>query len=147
MPSKQFPDVNSRYGAPLGRRSTPSNRPEEAASVRLFRVRIDAQGYDDGGAYWGLGEPLWCCTDDGGYQEFIRAGNRFHAAAILGLHPAVVKVKITLPSSYQIAPQWRGHPEQRYCLSYRGVLLDAESKNYAEAFEKAQEHYLSRKAV
>ncbi len=27
--------------------------------LHLVEVRIDSGGYDSGGAYWGLGSPLW----------------------------------------------------------------------------------------
>jgi hypothetical protein len=40
----QFRDVHSAYGAPMGRRH---DAPTEG-KVRLFRVRLDSGGYDDG---------------------------------------------------------------------------------------------------
>jgi len=55
------PPVNARYGAPLGRHSTP---PDERTRVALYlrRVPLNADGYDSGGAYWGVrpaGQSLW----------------------------------------------------------------------------------------
>lgn len=70
--------VSARYGAPMGRsewRSEPQER------LRLFRVRIDQGGYDQGGAYWGLGEPLWCCTDGLDFRRFLRSPTRARAKA------------------------------------------------------------------
>ena len=80
--AKQFEDVGSRYGAPMGRREY-GRFP--LGKVRLFRVRINSGGYDDGGAYWGIGQPLYCATDDDEYREFIRAWTRKDAAEALKL--------------------------------------------------------------
>jgi hypothetical protein len=84
---KQFCDVNSQYGAPMGR--TEYNKPPtKARTVRLYEVRIN-QGYDDGGAYWGSGEPLYCAEareDSTGleqYRAFTRARNRWEAMKLL----------------------------------------------------------------
>ncbi len=75
--AKQFTDVTSMYGAPMGRAEY-GRFP--LGKVRLFRVRINSGGYDDGGAYWGVGQPLYCATDDGNYREFTRAWTREEAA-------------------------------------------------------------------
>lgn len=69
--------VSSRYGAPMGRAEWPA---EPVGPVRLFRVKIDAGGYDSGGAYWGLGLPLYCATDGEGFRVFVRALDRTAAA-------------------------------------------------------------------
>lgn len=87
MSTKQFSDVNCSRGAPMGRRSSPLNPP-----VRLFRVKLDPGGYDDGGAYWGIEElPLWCARDEDGDEQFIRAETRTLAAHFLFLHPNQLK--------------------------------------------------------
>lgn len=63
----------SRYGASMGRDSTHERDIAEivtqihagnAPKFSLQRVRLDAGGYDAGGAYWGTGEPLWRASDD-----------------------------------------------------------------------------------
>ena len=74
----QMPSVSATYGAPMGRDRGDSRIP--ARKVRLFRVRINSGGYDDGGAYWGLGQPLYCATDDLDYTQYIRGVDRFDAA-------------------------------------------------------------------
>ena len=84
----QMPNVNSKYGAPMGRSRcglVPSGK------VRLFRVRINSGGYDDGGAYWGHGLPLYCATDDLGFMKFTRAYDRLDAAKKLGLENSSLK--------------------------------------------------------
>lgn len=89
---KQFADCVSQYSAPMGRRETritPDNMPAER-SLRLFRVRLDRGGYDDGGAYWGAGQPLYCLRGDGPVEEirvFVRANSREAAKAALGVAP------------------------------------------------------------
>lgn len=53
-----LPKVGSMYGAPMGRGNImpDGDGPHRAT---LGRVRLDAGGYDAGGAYWGIGAPLW----------------------------------------------------------------------------------------
>lgn len=83
--AKQFNDVNCQYGAPMGRRRYGSAG--DAEKVRLFKVRLDTGGYDDGGAYWGVnlpGHALYCADSDD-YRDFVRALNRAEAMTKLGL--------------------------------------------------------------
>lgn len=83
--SRQFEDVNSKFGAPMGRRDFGQSS-DCFDKIRLFRVRLDSGGYDDGGAYWGLGKPLYCAQDDGDfYRRFVRAASRSEAAELLEL--------------------------------------------------------------
>jgi len=59
-----------------------SELPDEPTKVRLERVRINSQGYDPGGAYWGTGEPLWVAHNADAYVElFTRAPDRSAAKA------------------------------------------------------------------
>lgn len=89
--AKQFSDVSSRYGAPMGRRADGYLETELPRYVRLFRVRLDSGGYDDGGAYWGHGSPLWCAEDDDGNRQFIRASTRERAALELDIPSKALK--------------------------------------------------------
>lgn len=89
--AKQFSDVSSRYGAPMGRQADGFIETDLARFVRLYRVRLDSGGYDDGGAYWGLGEPLWCAEDEDGNRQFTRASSRNRAALILGIPDKALK--------------------------------------------------------
>lgn len=66
--------VSSQYGAPMGRRAVYSR---DHGPLHCVKVKIDAGGYDRGGAYWGAGEPLWCVWDDSGEVEcYLRAPDR-----------------------------------------------------------------------
>jgi hypothetical protein len=78
-----LPNVSSRYGAPMGRASLiPSKEVAETMRVSLRRVRINGGGYDDGGAYWGHGQPLyWAGDDDGIIDIWFRARDRDDAKA------------------------------------------------------------------
>ncbi len=49
---KQFEKVDCARGAPMGRADY-GQRPGEGLRVRLFRVRLDTGGYDDGGRVLG----------------------------------------------------------------------------------------------
>jgi hypothetical protein len=64
---------------------------EQAAPVKvaLQRVRLDSGGYDSGGAYWGIGTPLyWAGSDDGTIDLWFRATSRDAAKAhVRSLHP------------------------------------------------------------
>lgn len=81
----KMPMVNSKYGAPMGRHSYGV---DPVGKVRVFEVVLDSGGYDNGGAYWGLGKTLYCAMDEGGnYVQYIRADSRFHACVELRLQP------------------------------------------------------------
>lgn len=90
---KQFPNVHSRYGAPMGR-SESKGDPGAPYKFRVYRVNLNSGGYDDGGAYWGHGAPLYCAeawqvwdesdgTDYGNARQFMRAKDREAAKAIV----------------------------------------------------------------
>lgn len=85
----QFSTVNTSRGAPMGRSESPLG--EGRRSVRLFRVRLDSGGYDDGGAYWGIGGALYCAQCDEGGRQFIRASGRLSAIAELGIRAECLK--------------------------------------------------------
>jgi len=42
----------------------------------LTEVYVDDGGYDEGGAYWGTGQPLWCASDCAGGAVYTRAASR-----------------------------------------------------------------------
>lgn len=75
------PNVSSRYGAPMGRHTGPDYLETSAGPLHLQRVRLNSGGYDAGGAYWGLGAPLWFVQDQDGNSQFLRAGDRAAAKA------------------------------------------------------------------
>ncbi len=84
--------VHSKYGAPMGRNGlsimTFSTRAHgEGMRVSLVKVRINQGGYDDGGAYWGGGMPLYYASftdNDGDLNEcFFRAKSRKEAREFL----------------------------------------------------------------
>ena len=78
-------DVNTRYGAPMGRSNVgsqpitvtrgPKCREYKCDQVKVCQRRVILdQGYDSGGAYWGIGKPLYVrFTLDLSYVEFFRA--------------------------------------------------------------------------
>lgn len=92
-------NVSSKYGAPMGRKSDDLAGlivTETDSPFRLQRVRINSGGYDSGGAYWGLGAPLYWwsveITESDSRDEcsgFMRARDRAVAKKeIRDLHPA-----------------------------------------------------------
>lgn len=73
------PKVSCRYGAPMGRVS--SGALDLSRRLYLRRIPLNGGGYDRGGAYWGIGAPLWCVMDQNGATRYFRAANR-HAAKV-----------------------------------------------------------------
>lgn len=77
MADFKWPKAYSALGADMGR---PRNGTGTRKKCRLFEVKLDTGGYDNGGAYWGSGQKLWACLDDlGGAIAFVRARNRADA--------------------------------------------------------------------
>ena len=66
-------------GARMGRPDWRGD-PDRAYVFTLQRVNLEDYDYDQGGAYWGGGEPLWCAwandEEDGEVRIFIRATNK-----------------------------------------------------------------------
>ncbi len=74
------PPAGSARGAPFGRPSSTSPGKAPGERYYLSRIRIDAGGYDPGGAYWGVGQPLYYFTTaDGAESGYLRAADRDHA--------------------------------------------------------------------
>jgi hypothetical protein len=65
-------------GAPVDERFLPA---DTADHLYLRRVRLDSSGYDQGGAYWGHGTPLYCAWDSQGRVRYLRAASRAKAKA------------------------------------------------------------------
>jgi hypothetical protein len=62
MSYHKFSKGYSIRGAQMGRpeyRNGPDGQVTDAPLFRLQRVRLDSGGYDNGGAYWGTGAPLY----------------------------------------------------------------------------------------
>jgi hypothetical protein len=79
---RERPGYN-QYGAFMGR---PDTRPQGVCRLYLQRVRINTQGYDAGGAYWGCSLPLWCAFGEDKDRQvfvFVRAPDRESAKAII----------------------------------------------------------------
>lgn len=75
--------VSCRYGAPMGRHTGPDFLDTDAGKLYLRRVHLDPGGYDRGGAYWGIGAPLWECLDQDGNGRIFRAPSRAAAKAAI----------------------------------------------------------------
>ena len=78
-----FPPVPCRYGAPMGRRDQDPEPDAPAAPIRVKRAPMSPCGaYDAGGAYWGIGAPLYCAWSRAGLRRYFRAPSRAAALAI-----------------------------------------------------------------
>ncbi len=79
------PRVASRYGAPMGRQSR-GGYPDASPAPRFYLrlVPINSGGYDSGGAYWGIGEPLyWAECPEIDATQYLRAFDRATARAAI----------------------------------------------------------------
>lgn len=83
MKTNPTPDVSCKYGAPMGRHTGPDYLEPESGKITLQKIRLDSGGYDPGGAYWGVGRPLYWAVDEDGNALFFRASNRDAAKAYL----------------------------------------------------------------
>lgn len=93
---QRYPTIDigyNQYGASMGRAEW-KDEPEDG-TVRVFHLPIDSQGYDIGGAYWGVGERLYCATNGEGYRAFVRASDRNDAIAKLRLDPIKLRIANT----------------------------------------------------
>jgi len=84
-----YPEVESRYGAPMGRNDWTDCK-DHPVKFHLARVRGYGGGdYDNGGAYWGnlYRDPLYQafgyaqCEDEPAQRIFVRAETREEAKA------------------------------------------------------------------
>ncbi len=64
----QLEKVNTKYGSPFGRIAQNEGT---ATSAKIFQVEL-CQGYDNGGAYWGMGDNLYAAYGEG-FQQYHRA--------------------------------------------------------------------------
>lgn len=71
--------VNCKFGAPMGRGSSQGG-PDAAHVLHLRGLHIDSGGYDNGGAYWGTGAPMFHIQGEE-VEHFIRSHNRDNAKA------------------------------------------------------------------
>jgi hypothetical protein len=71
-------DVFCKYGAPMGRHSDPPT--QLVGKAHLRQVRFYDYCYDKGGAYWGMGTPLYCAWNEETVC-YTRARNRTEAKA------------------------------------------------------------------
>lgn len=78
MTHNPTPNVSSRYGAPMGRAD---GMVDDGERLYLQRVRLNSGGYDAGGAYWGLGAPLYAYGSGDGDWKYLRARDRDAAKA------------------------------------------------------------------
>lgn len=67
--------VSSKYGAPMGRAGTGTDKPTDKR-VYDCRIPMSDRAYDKGGAYWGMGSPVRVSyTKDLSYIHFYREGD------------------------------------------------------------------------
>lgn len=80
--SIKLSQVGSASGSPMGRSERHDIITSDSPKFSLKRIPINRGGYDSGGAYWGIGQPLyWYSDDDGNVSAYFRAADREAAKA------------------------------------------------------------------
>lgn len=145
---KQFPTVATGYGASMGRHEF--GIPSLEDKCRLFKMRLNSGGYDDGGAYWGsrqYGESLFCLEcKDGGIRRFYTAKNRKIAFAMaLEQFPELVLINgYNLPDGrYSTDKEYYGKALDKYMFRFCDVLVSAQTHKI-DARNDAWMHWLER---
>lgn len=91
----ELSEVGSKHGAPMGRGSDALS-----GAVRLQRMLMVDGDYDEGGAYWGGGTPMWVAEDQEGNQAFVRElYQEFAASHFKRKYPDVTEVEF-LPAPH-----------------------------------------------
>ena len=70
----KLPNACDYRGASMGRQSNIAT-PEAPVRFRMERISLDSGGYDNGGAYWGWGDPLYFAYAEGN-SMFVRGASR-----------------------------------------------------------------------
>ena len=88
--------VDTSRGAPMGRFCDPITT--SIRKARVHRVKMSSCGaYDEGGAYWGVGTPLYRAVweHESGFicERFVRANSREEAILEFGLEPEQLLIK------------------------------------------------------
>lgn len=72
-------NVSSKYGAQMGRRNVLPTNPDAPIKLRMERLKWVDGDYDQWGAYWGHGTPLYCAWGEDEQTQvyvFVRAPDR-----------------------------------------------------------------------
>lgn len=96
--------VNTIYGAPMGRFS---DKTDAATNVSVSRLAMTSDGvYDIGGAYWGIGEPIyraaWYDSDGMACEAFVCANSRDEAIALFELESHQLLRGVSRKSEYHV---------------------------------------------
>jgi hypothetical protein len=72
-------NVSCKYGAPMGRSDFIPDDIETAGKLYLEKLRWVDGAYDQGGAYWGMGDPIYRASGETAtecLEIFVRAKDR-----------------------------------------------------------------------
>lgn len=76
-----FTRLPGKHGAPMGRTSSGTWNGKERLYVRY---QGGGEGYDKGGAYWGLPSNVYAVFTRGGkFVRYVRAGSKAQALALI----------------------------------------------------------------
>lgn len=152
--NREIVPVHSQRGAPMGRWECLDIQPVHK-SVECFEVPINSGGYDQGGAYWGLGygTRLYClCQPDHEsrdglnrlqyFRVFVRARNRDAAIDKSGFAVDMFKRKpsgFVADSRFTCALEYYGDGEPGFVVRFCGDWVDV-FPEYEQARKAAIDH-------
>lgn len=87
MSRYKFTNGTSTWGAQMGRRPQLPSDATQPRKLKLEQMRLVDGAYDNGGAYWGMGTPLWVAHDEE-TEIVVRGADRAAAkVAVLAILP------------------------------------------------------------
>lgn len=95
-PASLFTRVNSTYGAPMGRSNITdivTVTADDAIRFRVEKIRWTDGAYDQGGAYWGAGLPIYLAVHENG-DDYIRRSYRARSRA-----DAIAQLRAEFPNA------------------------------------------------
>lgn len=60
----------------MGRQNVFPKSTSPSGRMRLRKLRFVDAAYDEEGAYWGMGKPIWFAAHEDGTKVFVRASDR-----------------------------------------------------------------------
>lgn len=84
----------SQYGASMGRMDCLPDDRTEPVKLRMEKLRMYDGAYDKGGAYWGMGTPLYCAWGHDSNGDSVCLYVRAHLR-----RTAIAKVLSQLPNA------------------------------------------------
>ena len=137
--------VGSQYGAPMGRSSSQLETEEKCYAMPVPLI----DGYDMGGAYWGVEQTLWAIVDQDGDSRFYRANDQNEAFELADIAPEYRETTLNAELSreylsaliYRNAVEYDDSAEMQAAVTLAESLIDDEKSFTIAQIESIGEMY------